>query len=358
MCLHTCCRVLDDHDRSAGRKTGMNRANDLLVQLPATSRNFTSVPHVHQNHQEGGENGRPPRKLTDQRHRPPRFPYTKIWSDPPEDLTRFDLVGGEQANRSTTITPSSEVRIDQRRNTRAGGGDREIPEETRRIAASSGTCGKPGVTQTDIEPGMSGTMATIVAMNTTRKRKGIDEESPNSAWQRASYLRDIKIRVRAGLEIEMKIILNHRNRRIEISIRDQQRSSTNLRCTVLRLLPCPPDVRKLHFLVVSSGDGCRLLTRDTGLVLLEPRKPCDVRGGCRGLPLSQAVPPLCKRFRQWIRLVGPPGNTPLSSVYHLVQFCRPVVLISLVENAMLFGVAHQVTNLGFRLCGFHLIGIA
>ncbi|KAJ8872149.1 hypothetical protein PR048_025751 [Dryococelus australis] len=54
----------------------------------------------------GGGNGRSPRKHADQRHRPTRFPNTNIWSDPPGELTRIALVGGEQANRSSTAAPT------------------------------------------------------------------------------------------------------------------------------------------------------------------------------------------------------------------------------------------------------------
>ncbi|KAJ8873408.1 hypothetical protein PR048_024224 [Dryococelus australis] len=48
----------------------------------------------------GSGNGRTPRKLADQRHRPARSPIAKIRSEPAGDRTRFALVGGEQSNRS------------------------------------------------------------------------------------------------------------------------------------------------------------------------------------------------------------------------------------------------------------------
>ncbi|KAJ8872674.1 hypothetical protein PR048_026285 [Dryococelus australis] len=95
---------------------------------------------------EGGVNGRFPRK----RHGPARFPHAKIRNESAGDLTRITLMGGEQANRSATVA-SNEVSKEQRRNVR---GEREIPEKTRRPAASPGTiptCKNPGATPTRIE---------------------------------------------------------------------------------------------------------------------------------------------------------------------------------------------------------------
>ncbi|KAJ8875315.1 hypothetical protein PR048_023210 [Dryococelus australis] len=84
----------------------------------------------------GGGNGRSPRKLAYQRHRPARFPHAKIW-----DRAQFAQVGGKQANRSTTVVPAAGMQ--------GVGGKREIPEKTRRRASSSGaipTCENPGAT--------------------------------------------------------------------------------------------------------------------------------------------------------------------------------------------------------------------
>ncbi|KAJ8893945.1 hypothetical protein PR048_006546 [Dryococelus australis] len=55
--------------------------------------------------------------------RPARFPHTRIRSDPAGDLTQIVLVGGEQANRSATVSTK------QSRNARAGetGDPREKP---------------------------------------------------------------------------------------------------------------------------------------------------------------------------------------------------------------------------------------
>ncbi|KAJ8888805.1 hypothetical protein PR048_008297 [Dryococelus australis] len=50
--------------------------------------------------QPDGGNRRSPRKPAGQRHRPVRFPYAKIRSDPAGDFPQIALMGGEQAKRS------------------------------------------------------------------------------------------------------------------------------------------------------------------------------------------------------------------------------------------------------------------
>ncbi|KAJ8870941.1 hypothetical protein PR048_027243 [Dryococelus australis] len=83
-----------------------------------------------------GGNWRYPRKPAHRRHRPAR----KYGSDPAGNRTRFAMVESEWSNQYTTATPG---RIEEAYI--STGEKQDVPEKTRRLAASSGTIPQSGI---------------------------------------------------------------------------------------------------------------------------------------------------------------------------------------------------------------------
>ncbi|KAJ8890941.1 hypothetical protein PR048_010450 [Dryococelus australis] len=115
-----------------------------------------------------------------------------------------------------------------------GRGKGEIPEKTRRPASSSDTismCENPGATRSVIEPCSPWWEANRLTVQTqwplTRFHNCGSKLDLRS--YRRSTLKTVAIfQFRAGLEIEIKFISNRQFWRFDISIRDQQPSSTNV----------------------------------------------------------------------------------------------------------------------------------
>ncbi|KAJ8868799.1 hypothetical protein PR048_030340 [Dryococelus australis] len=121
-----------------------------------------------------------------------------------------------------------------------GGGRRDIPEKARRTAASFGTvptCEGPGVAPLGIEPGSPWWKENNFSLTSyaelpwrsrlVRHRSGVREALGSNPGSTQKTVAPFEFKV--GLEIERKFISNRQNWWFEISIRDQQPSSTNSR---------------------------------------------------------------------------------------------------------------------------------